>query len=165
MSAYIPSNQYFGYLSVQFIDASSETPFAAGDTVLLFFQRTGDKGDVGNADKKVQVAPAPVAGVITADYRNGNCLVLAPTAGSTVTLNITNWPASGTLGEFWIEGTNLGAATININTAINWLRQDGTFANNTSISTNHGVTLRTAGEDTVLLWGRTGAPQKGKIAR
>lgn len=34
-------------LTVSCIAASSASPFAAGDPVLMFFQRTGDKGDVG----------------------------------------------------------------------------------------------------------------------
>lgn len=147
------------------VSTSSTNPFADGDAIMLYFQRTGDKGDIGNADKKVQNAPAPVNGVVTVDYRQGNCLVWNPASGSTATLNITNWPAAGTLGEFWIIGTNLGAATVNLGAPINWLRPDGTYANTASINTNHGATLRSAGEDNVLLWGRAGDFTNGKVAR
>lgn len=147
--------------------SSHASPFAVGDNIMVFIDRNGDKGEVGNADKNVQVAPAPVNGIVTVDYRNGNCLVWSPTAGTTTTLKIDNWPPAGTLGEFVIEGTNMGAAStvVNMVAAINWLRPDGTFANNSSITTNHGAALRPAGEDTIILWGRTGAPQKGKVAR
>jgi hypothetical protein len=37
----------FGITSVQFLGGSSNDPFAGGEAVMLFFQRTGDKGDVG----------------------------------------------------------------------------------------------------------------------
>ncbi|WP_198116937.1 hypothetical protein [Massilia rhizosphaerae] len=37
----------YGQFTVQFIDSSSTTPFATNDTVMLLFQRTGDKGDIG----------------------------------------------------------------------------------------------------------------------
>lgn len=158
-----------GYLNIGLVPraSSAANPFVEGDDLMVFIDKKGDKGDVGNADKKVQTAPAAVAGVVTVDYRNGNCLVWAPTAGTTTTLNITNWPAAGTLGEFWIIANNAGAAStvLNTNFAVNWLRPDGTYANNTSITVNHGVALRPSGEDNVLLWGRTGAPTNGKIAR
>jgi hypothetical protein len=155
----------YGSLTVTCVGYSSPTPFVDGDSVLLFPERNGDKGDTGNADKKVQTAPAPVGGVVTVDYRNGNCLVWSPAAGSTATLNITNWPSNGNLGEFWIIGTNLGAATVNMSAPLNWLRPDGTYANTASINTNQGTTLRSSGEDNVLLWGHGGFPNVGKVAR
>ena len=153
-------------LSVTPRASSAANPFVEGDDLFVYIDKKGDKGDVGNADKKVQVAPAPVNGIVTVDYRNGNCLVWTPPAG-TVALNITNWPASGTLGEFWIIGTNMGEGgkTVNTNFPVNWLRPDGTYANNASITTNHGVTLRPTGEDNVFLWGRAGSPDRGKVAR
>lgn len=156
-----------GYLnlSVAHRASSAPSPFTNNDDIMVYIDRVGDKGDVGNADKKVQTAPAAVANVVTVDYRNGNCLVWNPTAAATTALTITNWPADGTLGEFWIVGTNLGAATVNLSSAVDWLRPDGTYTNTASINANHGATLRTTGEDNVLLWGRNGAPAKGKVAR
>lgn len=146
--------------------SSAPSPFATGDDIMVYIDKIGDKGDVGNADKKVQTAPAPVGGTVTIDYRNGNCVLFNPAAASTSTINVTNWPAAGTLGEMWIIGTNLGAATaININGTVSWLRPDGTYAANTSMTTNGGVALRASGEDNVFLWGRSGAPDRGKVAR
>lgn len=158
-----------GYFNFSLIPRASShaAPFVAGDNIMLYVDRTGDKGDVGNPDKKVQVAPSPVNGVVTVDYRNGNCLVWNKTAGTTETLRIENWPPAGTLGEFWIIGNGMGAAStvVNINNPINWLRPDGTYANNSSITTNHGAALRPTGEDNILLWGRSGVPSNGKVAR
>jgi hypothetical protein len=145
--------------------SSAPAPFANGDDLMLFFDKIGDKGDVGNADKTVQTAPAPVGGVVTVDYRAGNCLVWTPPASAASQLKIVNWPAAGTLGEFQIEGINLGAATLTLSQAVNWVRPDGTFTFTASINTNQGATLRPTGEDTVLLWGRAGAPDKGKVVR
>lgn len=163
----VSSGSGTGYTNLTLAHRASShvAPFVEGDSLMVFIDRNGDKGGEGNADKKVQVAPAPVNGIVTVSYLDGNCLVWNPTGGSVSALNITNWPPAGTLGEFWIEGNNLGAATVNTNFAVNWVRPDGTYANNTSINTNHGAALRPTGEDTVLLWGRSGAPQKGKVVR
>lgn len=80
----------------------------------------------------------------------------------TVTLSITNWPASGILGELLIEGINLGAATITWPT-INWVKADGSTT--TTFSSN-GVTLRTSGTDFVVLWTRDGGTTiYGKVIR
>lgn len=163
----ISSGSGTGYLNITITPraSSSPSPFTAGDDLMLYFDKIGDKGDIGNPDKTVQTAPAPSGGIVTVGYRAGSCVLLNPAAGSTVTLNITNWPAAGTLGEMWIIGTNLGAATINVYKNIDWLRPDGTYANNASVNTNHGATLRPTGEDNVLLWGRNGSVSNGKVAR
>lgn len=157
-----------GYFNFSLIPRASSgtSPFVAGDNIMVYIDKAGDKGDVGNALKKVQVAPAPVNGVVTVDYNNGACLVWTPAAG-TSTLRIENWPPAGTMGEFWIEGTNMGEAgkTVNTNFPVNWVRPDGTFANNASITTNHGAALRPTGVDYVLLWGRGGVPGAGKVVR
>jgi len=94
------------------------------------------------------------------DYTNGSVQRWAPTG--TVTLTITNWPPTGNLGELFIEGINLGAATITWPT-INWILATGatttTFANN-------GVTLQTSGTDWCLLWTRDGGTTiYGKFVR
>lgn len=94
------------------------------------------------------------------DYINGSVQRWAPTG--TVTLTITNWPPTGNLGELFIEGINLGAATITWPT-INWILATGatttTFANN-------GVTLQTSGTDWCLLWTRDGGTTiYGKFVR
>jgi hypothetical protein len=91
-----------------------------------------------------------------------------PAIGTTTVLRIDDWPPAGTLGEFWIVGNAMGAANtvVNTNFAVNWLRtSDGAYVNNASITTNSGVPLRPTGEDNVLLWGRAGAPDRGKVAR
>lgn len=163
---FIASAPYTGHRTLSVTPIGNYgSPFIEGEELVLFFDSAGDKGDTGNADKKVQTAPAPVGGVVTVDYRNGNCLVWNPTAGSTVSLNITNWPSSGNLGEFWIIGTNLGAATVNMSSPVSWLRADGTYAATASINSNQGATLRSSGEDNILLWSRSGTPDRGKVAR
>jgi hypothetical protein len=94
------------------------------------------------------------------DYTNGSIQRWAPTG--TVTLSVTNWPPSGNLGELFIEGVNLGAATITWPT-VNWILSSGatttTFANN-------GVNLQTSGTDWFLLWTRDGGTTiYGKFVR
>lgn len=81
---------------------------------------------------------------------NGSHQRWAPTG--TVTLTVTNWPASGTLGELLIEGVNLGAATITWPT-VNWIKSDGTT---TTVFSNNGVTLQASGTDWAILWTRNG---------
>ena len=93
--------------------------------------------------------------VNTIDYTNGSVQRWAPTAASNPTLTVTNWPASGTLGELLIEGVNLsGAGTVSLNATPTWsiLKSDGTYSNTFSGS---GVTL-TTGTDWLLLWTRDG---------
>lgn len=69
----------YGLINVTPLDNSSATPFSDGDSVMLFFQRTGDKGDLG--------IQAPVLWV--RDEKASNASGGASTAGSTVqrTLN------------------------------------------------------------------------------
>jgi|688.fasta_scaffold99867_3 hypothetical protein len=94
------------------------------------------------------------------DYTNGSVQRWAPTG--TVTLTVTNWPPSGNLGELFIEGVNLGAATITW-PSINWITSTG--ATTTTFSLN-GVTLQTSGTDWVLLWTRdAGTTIYGKVVR
>jgi hypothetical protein len=94
------------------------------------------------------------------DYTNGHHQRWAPTG--TPTLSITNWPASGSLGELLIEGVNLGAATITW-PAISWIKADGTTT--TTFSSN-GVTLQASGTDFILLWTRDGGTTVyGKVVR
>jgi len=82
------------------------------------------------------------------DYTNGSQQRWAPSG--TVTLSVTNWPPTGNLGELFIEGINLGAATITWPT-INWITSTG--ATTTTFSSN-GVTLQSSGTDWFLLWTR-----------
>lgn len=94
------------------------------------------------------------------DYTNGSHQRWAPTG--TVTLSVTNWPASGVLGELLIEGINLGGATITWPT-INWIKSDGTT---TTTFASNGVTLQSSGTDWVFLWTRDGGTTVyGKIVR
>lgn len=94
------------------------------------------------------------------DYANGSHQRWAPTG--TVSLTISNWPASGVLGELLIEGINLGAATITWPT-INWIKSDGTT---TTTFASNGVTLQSSGTDWVFLWTRDGGTTVyGKIVR
>ena len=94
------------------------------------------------------------------DYTNGSVQRWAPTG--TVTLTVTNWPPSGNLGELFIEGVNLGAATITWPT-INWITSTG--ATTTTFSLN-GVILQASGTDWVLLWTRNaGTTIYGKVVR
>ena len=95
------------------------------------------------------------------NYENGSIQRWAPNTGAQ-TLSITNWPASGTLGELMLYGVNLGASTITWPT-INWVKSDGSFT--TTFSLN-GVTLQTSGTDFVLLWtSDSGTTIYGKVLR
>jgi hypothetical protein len=94
------------------------------------------------------------------DYTNGSIQRWAPTG--TVTLTVTNWPPTGNLGELFIEGVNLGGATITWPT-INWITATG--ATTTTFASN-GVTLQTVGTDWFLLWTRDGGTTiYGKFVR
>jgi hypothetical protein len=94
------------------------------------------------------------------DYTNGSIQRWAPSG--TVTLSVTNWPPSGNLGELFVEGINLGAATITWPT-INWITVTG--ATTTTFASN-GVTLQTSGTDWFLLWTRdAGTTIYGKFVR
>ena len=94
------------------------------------------------------------------DYTNGSQQRWAPSG--TVTLSVTNWPPTGNLGELFIEGINLGAATITWPT-INWITSTG--ATTTTFSSN-GVTLQSSGTDWFLLWTRdAGTTIYGKFVR
>lgn len=89
----------------------------------------------------------------TIDYTNGSMQRWAPTAASSPTLTITNWPPAGQLGELLIEGVNLGAAgTITFPTA-SWIKIDGTFAASPSAA---GINLQNSGIDFIFLWTRDG---------
>lgn len=94
------------------------------------------------------------------DYTNGSQQRWAPTG--TVTLTVTNFAPTGNLSELFIEGINLGAATITWPT-INWITSTG--ATTTTFSSN-GVTLQTSGTDWILLWTRdAGTTIYGKVVR
>lgn len=94
------------------------------------------------------------------DYTNGSHQRWAPTGS--VTLSVTNWPASGVLGELLVEGINLGGATITWPT-VNWIKSDGTT---TTTFASNGVTLQATGTDWVFLWTRdAGTTVYGKIVR
>ena len=97
------------------------------------------------------------------DFTNGSQQRWAPTASSSPTLSITNWPPSGNLGELLIEGVNLGAAGTITWPTINWITSTG--ATTTTFSSN-GVTLQTSGTDWCLLWTRdAGTTIYGKFVR
>lgn len=154
-------------LTVEPVISSSSSPFVADDALSVQYSPNGDrgaKGDVGNADKVVAAMPAAVANTFTANYSAGACVKWSPPPGN-YTLIITNWPAAGTLGEMFIIGTNLGACTIVTQTALDYLKPDGTYATTTSLNANQGATLRTNGVDQVLIWGADGAPKYAKVAR
>jgi len=94
------------------------------------------------------------------DYTNGSVQRWAPTG--TVTLSVTNWAPTGNLSELFIEGVNLGAATITWPT-VNWILPTG--ATTTTFASN-GVTLQTSGTDWFLLWTRDGGTTVyGKFVR
>ena len=99
----------------------------------------------------------------TLDYTNGSVQRWAPTAASSPTLTISNWPPSGAMGELLIEAVNLGAAGTITWPTINWVKSDGTTT--TTFSSN-GVTLQSSGTDWVFLWTRdAGTTIYGKIVR
>jgi len=94
------------------------------------------------------------------DYTNGSVQRWAPSG--TATLSIANWPPSGNLGEIFIEGVNLGAATITW-PSINWVISAG---GTVSTFSSNGVTLQTSGTDWILIWTRdAGTTLFGKVVR
>ena len=94
------------------------------------------------------------------DYTNGSIQRWAPSG--TVSLTTTNWPPTGNLGELFVEGINLGAATITWPT-VNWITATG--ATTTTFASN-GVTLQSSGTDWFLLWTRdAGTTIYGKFVR
>jgi hypothetical protein len=94
------------------------------------------------------------------DFTNGSVQRWAPSG--TVTLTVTNFPPSGNLGELFIEGINLGAATITWPT-IYWITATGAT---TTVFASNGVTLQASGTDWVLLWTRdAGTTIYGKVVR
>jgi hypothetical protein len=97
------------------------------------------------------------------NFTNGSQQRWAPTASSSPTLTISNWPPSGNLGELLIEGINLGAAGTITWPTINWVTSTG--ATTTTFASN-GVTLQTSGTDWCLLWTRdAGTTIYGKFVR
>ena len=97
------------------------------------------------------------------DYTNGSHQRWAPTAASSPTLSVSNWPPSGNLGELLIEAVNLGAAGTITWPTVNWVKSDGSTT--TTFSSN-GVTLQSSGTDFIVLWTRdAGTTIYGKIVR
>lgn len=96
------------------------------------------------------------------DYTNGSHQRWTPATGAQ-SLTVTNWPPTGNLGQLFIEGVNLGAATITWLSGVNWVKNDGTL---TTVFASNGVTLQAAGTDFVLLWTRdAGTTVYGKVMR
>jgi hypothetical protein len=63
----------YGTFFVNFIESSVPNPFAAGDAVMLFFQRTGDKGDTGplNVYPMLHVRDEKASGTAPGSSTNG----------------------------------------------------------------------------------------------
>lgn len=98
------------------------------------------------------------------DYTNGSYQRWTPTAASSPTLSISNWPPSGDLGELLIEAVGLASAgTISFPTA-NWIKSDGTLAASPSAA---GVTFQTGtGIDFIMFWTRdAGTTLYAKVIR
>lgn len=91
---------YGTYLAFQVtsIAASATNPFTAGDAVMLFFQRTGDKGEPGNtgfakfSDRRAQGTAADVSPGVGTITRTLNT-VDANTFGATLASNAFTLPA------------------------------------------------------------------------
>lgn len=70
VSAYNNNSSLYGNFTVTPIDASGATPFTTGDTVLLFFQRTGDIGPTGTILRRsaaVTTASSLAPNILTTD--------------------------------------------------------------------------------------------------
>lgn len=164
-------------------EGTTATTFAAGDRIEIRVTQAGMDakanlegatftGDVGMPDKVLSGPILKDTSIAynnsgtgnTLDYTTGQHQRWSPNTGAQ-TLTITNWPPSGQRGELLIEGVNLGAATIT-SPSINWIKSDGTFTTTTSMNTNQGATLQTAGTDFILLWTRDGGTTiYGKVVR
>jgi hypothetical protein len=99
------------------------------------------------------------------NWRNGKYQRWAPNTGAQ-TLSITNWPVSGLMGELFIKGVNLGAATITWPT-ITWVKPDGSHTTTFSdYLTAAGAALQSSGTDFIYLWTDDGgATIYGKLVR
>lgn len=96
----------------------------------------------------------------TLDYSAGSHQKITVTGSHTI--DTSNWPPSGNLGEMVLELVNGASATITWPT-INWVKSDGTVT--TSFASN-GVTLQTSGTDWISLWTRDGGTTiYGKVLR
>lgn len=77
----------------------------------------------------------------------------APTAGSSPTISVTNWPASGVLGVLLIEGVNLGQVTVFFPAGTTFIKADRTQVGAFS---QMGVTFQSNGTDRFYLFSRDG---------
>lgn len=108
------------------------------DTGWKFYDHTGVNGTSNHA----------------LDYTNGSHQRWAPSASSSPTLTISNWPPSGNLGELLVEAEALNAAGSITYPSSNWMKSDGTFVASPSLA---GVTLQgSGGRDFILFWTRDG---------
>lgn len=92
------NNATYQWVQGAMVEATAANPFANGDAVLLYFQRTGDKGDPGNtgfakfSDRKAQGVGggnAPQNSTITRDLNT----IDANTIGATLGGNLFTLPA------------------------------------------------------------------------
>lgn len=81
------------------------------------------------------------------------CDMWGMTVAGSLTVSITNWPASGILGELCLELVNAGAHVITWPAGIRWVKADGSFTTDFATS---GQTLQSAGTDFILFWTRDG---------
>lgn len=89
------------------------------------------------------------------------------TMGGTTQLTFTNWPASGVVGELFLEVWNGASSTLNW-PVVNWVKSDGTISTGTVNSTLPSVvaSLQTTGVDFIFLWTHDGGTTiYGKVMR
>ena len=161
------------------LDTGSYAPSTSGTSILKGNGSGGTTAATANTD---YVSPTGADGLLTRwmfqdtgwdyfdstttatlNYVNGSVQRWTPSASSSPTLSITNWPPSGAMGELLIEAVNLGAAGTITWPTINWIKSDGTT---TTTFGSNGVTVQSSGTDFILLWTRdAGTTIYGKFVR
>jgi hypothetical protein len=101
VTGFNPNSSLYNSFYISFIDASGTTPFATSDSVLVYFQRTGDKGDTGAAG----VTPGTYAAKVS--HR-----IATSTAGDSVAG--ANTRALNTVESNTITGASLASNTLTL---------------------------------------------------
>lgn len=94
-------NTYYRTFAVTCVDSSAASPFANGDAVILFFQRTGDKGDAGaltqvlwvRDERSANVGGGSNTGGLASDTRTLNTVKKNTISGASLASNVITLPA------------------------------------------------------------------------
>lgn len=131
------------------IAGSSASPFQEGDSILLFFQRTGDKGDAGSLtpvlwvrDEKASGQGGGNAGAGTAVTRTLNTIKKNSISGASVASNQITLPAGTYRVSFSAPGYNVAghqAYLYNVTDASVAVLGTGAYVSGTVVETRSGA--------------------------